>query len=135
MWNSSIHARALARKNSRTGPEPGPSKLMAWPQSVWCRVGEVVRGELAEIVAVGAEVVVDDVEDDGEAVAMRLVHEAAQVVGLAVDMRGGEEVDAVIAPAEAAGELGDRHHLDARDPEIGEVAELASSPPPTFPPA
>ena len=77
---------------------------MASPQSVRVPVGEVVRGELAEVVAVGAEVVVDDVEDDGEAVAVRLVHEAAQVVGLAVETRGGEEVDAVIAPAEAARE-------------------------------
>jgi hypothetical protein len=41
-------------------------------------------------------VIVDDVEDDPDAVPMRLVDEEAQVVGLAIEVRGGEEVDAVI---------------------------------------
>src|SRR5262247_110623 len=49
-------------------------------------IGEVDWRELGEIVALGAEVVVDDVEDHGEAMTVRLVHEAANIVGLAVEM-------------------------------------------------
>ena len=45
-------------------------------------VGEVVVGELAEVVAVRAEMVVDDVEDDAEAERVGAIDEAAKVVGL-----------------------------------------------------
>ena len=44
-------------------------------------VGEVVRAVEPEVGAVGAEVVVDDVEEDGEAEGVSPVHEPAQVVG------------------------------------------------------
>ena len=81
-------------------------------------VREVVFGELAEVVAVRAEVVIDHVEDDGEADTVGLVDEAAQIIRLAVETRRREHADAVVAPTEASGEVGDRHHLDARDAEF-----------------
>ena len=67
--------------------------------------------------------VVDDVEDHADPVTVRLVDEEAEVVRLAVEVGGGEEVDPVIAPAEGAGKLADRHHLDRRDPDPGQVRE------------
>ena len=88
-------------------------------------VGEVVRRELLEVVAVRPEMVVDDVQDDGQPMAMRLIHEPAQVVRLAVEAGGREEIDAVVAPAESPGELGDRHHLQAGHPEGRQLAELS----------
>jgi hypothetical protein len=69
--------------------------------------------------------VVDDVKDDGEAVMVGLVHETAEVIGLAVEARGCKEIDAVVSPAEAAGELRDRHQLDAGDAELGQLLQLA----------
>ena len=56
--------------------------------------------------------VVDDVEDDADAAAVRRVDEAPEVVGRAVQVRRRKQVDAVVAPAEPPLELGDRHHLD-----------------------
>ena len=47
-----------------------------------------------------------------------------QIVRRPVEPRRRVEVDAVVAPAEAAGEIGDGHHLDDRDAEIGERVEL-----------
>lgn len=47
-----------------------------------------------------------------------------EVVGRAVEMRRREQVDAVIAPAEAAREPVDRHHLDGRDADVLEERQL-----------
>ena len=88
-------------------------------------LGEVAFGELAGVVAFGAEVVINHVEDDGYPAAVRLVDEAAQVVGLAVEARRREQVNAVVAPAEFSGELRDRHHLDARHARAGQLPQLA----------
>ena len=75
-------------------------------------------------VAVGAEVVVDHVEDHGEAQGVGAVDEAPEVVGRAVEPGRGEQVDAVVAPAEPAGEIGDGHELEDGDAQLGEVREL-----------
>ena len=87
-------------------------------------VGEVRGRERAQVVADRAEVVVDDVEDDGDAAARARVDEAAEVVGRAVQVRRREQVDAVVAPAEAPVELGDRHQLDHRDADARQLAQL-----------
>jgi hypothetical protein len=86
-------------------------------------VAKVMRRIAGQPVAVGAEVVVDDVEDDGESARMRGIDEAAEIGGRAVKPRGRVEAHAVVAPAELADEVGDRHDLDDGDPEIGEVVE------------
>jgi hypothetical protein len=56
---------------------------------------------------------------------MRAVHEAAQVIRRAVDVRGRVDIDAVVAPAEPSGELRNRHHLDGGDADAGELVQLA----------
>jgi hypothetical protein len=86
--------------------------------------GEVVGGELGEIVPVGPEVVVHDVQDHPDAHRVRAVDEGAEVVRPAVQARGGEQVDAVVAPAEVADEIGDRHHLDRGDAGPRELGQL-----------
>jgi hypothetical protein len=86
-------------------------------------VGEV-RAELAEVVPVGAEVVVDDVEHDGEPVRVAGVDEPLETVGAAVRVMRCPEVDAVVAPAVRPGELRDGHELDGRHAEVDEPGEL-----------
>src|ERR1051326_7564237 len=75
---------------------------------------EVRFRELREIAAVGAEVVVDDVEEHAEAESVRGVDEGAEIVGRAVEPRRRPEVDAVVAPTEAAGEVVDGHDFEQR---------------------
>src|SRR6478752_8932472 len=67
--------------------------------------------------------VVDDIEDDAQARLVRGIHERAKIVRSPVQMRRREQVDAVVAPSEASGELADRHDLDRRDTDVGEVAQ------------
>ncbi len=88
--------------------------------------GEVSGSVLAQVVAVGAEVVVHHVEDDAHADGMSPVHEGAEVVGPPVEPCRGEEVDTVVAPAEVADEVGDRQHLHHRDARPRQLRQLAA---------
>ena len=87
-------------------------------------VGEISRREGRQIIPVRPEMVVDDVDNDREADRMSAVDKAAQVVGPAVEPRRREQIDAVVAPAEAAGEIGDRHHFDAGDAEMFDFGKV-----------
>jgi hypothetical protein len=78
-------------------------------------IREVVRRVRLEIVAVRAQVVVDDVQDHAQSEPVCAIHEGPQIVGRAVEPTRREEIDAVVAPPESAGKLGHRHHLDERD--------------------
>ena len=82
-----------------------------------------VGAELAGVVAHRAEVVVDNVDEDCDASLMAGVDEALQAVGTAVRLVHGEELDAVVAPAELARKRCDRHQLNVRDAELREVIE------------
>ena len=86
-------------------------------------VGEV-RAEVTEDVAFGAEVVVHDVEHDGEVGAMAGIHESPQTVGTAVAVLCRERGDAVVAPVSGAGKLGDRHELDRGDAQVAQRRQL-----------
>ena len=86
-------------------------------------LGEIVRAVGAHVGPVGAEVVVDDVEDDPQAEAVGRVHEPPQVVGAAVGTRGCEESHPVVAPVPLAGEVGHRHELDRGDAEVAQVGQ------------
>ena len=85
---------------------------------------KVERRVFRDVAAVGTEVVVDDVEDHGQTLRMRGVDEATEVVGRAVEPRRRPKIDAVISPAEAAGEFVDRHHLDRVDAGVGEQRQF-----------
>ncbi len=82
------------------------------------------RAEEREVIPLGTEVIVDDVEQHLDPVAVRRVHEQLQVLRPAVGGVGGEGQHAVVAPVAPAGEGGDRHEFDGGDAEGGEVVEL-----------
>ena len=107
----------------RTGV--GPVEVDGVTPLVGVPVGEVRRRERLQVVAVRAEVVVDDVENHAEPERVRAVDEPPQIVRPPVGAGGREEIDAVVAPAETAGELGDRHHLDAGDAQRLQPRQLA----------
>ena len=59
---------------------------------------EVVIAELLQVVPVGAQMVVNDVEDDRDPAPVRRIDERAQLVGGAVVVIGREQIDAVVTP-------------------------------------
>ena len=87
----------------------------------------VLRGEhgteCGDVGAVRAEVVVDDVEEHGEALGVGRVHEPAQVAGAAVGVGRRVEGGAVVAPPALAGEVGERQELDGRYAEVCQVPQ------------
>jgi hypothetical protein len=85
-------------------------------------LGEV-GPEDGEVVAGGAEVVVDHVEADAQVAGVSGVDESLQGGGAAVGVVDGVEIDAVVTPATVPGEGRHRHQLDDVDAELGEVVE------------
>jgi hypothetical protein len=68
-----------------------------------------------------AEVVPDDVEEDGDAAEVELVDHVLEVVGRAEPPLRGVHGERVVAAGEVAGELVDGVDHDAVDAEVGEV--------------
>src|SRR5829696_8366153 len=87
-------------------------------------VGEVRAEGLDGRRARRADVVVDDVEDHGEALAVRRVDELGEPGRATVGRLRGGDVDAVVAPAVAPGELADGHQLDRRHAEVAQAGEV-----------
>src|SRR5687767_15993601 len=87
-------------------------------------IGEVIGGELRQVIAVRAEMVVDDIEDHAEAGAVRGVDKMTEIVGSAVQMRRRPQIDAVISPAETARKLVHRHDLENRDSDVAQMLEM-----------
>ena len=76
-----------------------------------------------EVVAVGAEVVIDHVEQHHDAAGVRGVDQRFQIVGVAVAGIRREQQHAVIAPVAAARKLRHRHQFDRGDAELGEIVQ------------
>ena len=99
------------------------------------RVIEVKAAVSAEVIAVRAEVIVDDIEHHGDALLVRRIHERAQVVRRPVASCGRVEAHAVVAPVSLAGEIGDRHDLDRIHAEFRQDTAASPSPRGKCPPA
>ena len=82
-----------------------------------------VAAEFAQIIPLRAEVVIDHIEEDGEAFSVAGVHETLQAVRAAVTVLRGIGKHAVISPVAGARELADRHDLDGIDAQITELAQ------------
>ena len=101
-----------------------PSKLIAAPHGVWCAGLKNSGAVGVQVVAVGAEVVVDDVEQHHQAAgACAASTKRLEVVGRAVGGVGRERQHAVVAPAALPGKVGQRHQLDRGDAERGQVGQ------------
>jgi hypothetical protein len=82
-----------------------------------------VGAKARQVVAGGAEMVVDDVQDDPEAEPMCCVDKALESLRSAIGLVYGPERHPVVAPAVGAGKGADRHHLDQVDTELDQVVE------------
>ena len=87
-------------------------------------LGKEIRRDCREIISLRAEMVVDDVEKNGEATRVTGLDQPLQVVGPAIAGRRRVKIGAVIAPAAGAGKLGDRHQLDRGGAEVTNMVEV-----------
>src|SRR4029077_2862604 len=79
---------------------------------------EVTFGELPQVIAVGADVVVDHIQQDGDSATMRRIDECTEIIRSPVNACGCEQVYAVVSPAEGSGKLRYGHHLNRADPQL-----------------
>ena len=87
-------------------------------------IGEVFLAELAQVVTIRPQVVVDHIQQHGQAARVRCVHQASQRLGAAVCLRGREQVHAIVAPAALAREIGHRHQLNRRHAQVAQVVQV-----------
>jgi hypothetical protein len=59
--------------------------------------------------------IVNDVKDNSETAAMRLINKTAQIIRGAIPMVWSKQVHAIVAPAELTRELRNRHHFNHTD--------------------
>lgn len=112
--------------------EEGPGVGAVWamkigadaPRSVDVR-GIEAGMEEAVIGTIGAKVVIDGVEVDGQSKAMGLVDEIAEIIRAAIVVIGRVQRDAVVAPVPAAGAIGEGHEFDGGDAEVAQERELS----------
>ena len=90
-------------------------------------IGEIGRGEQFEVVSVWADVVVDDIENDGDPERVGVIDETAEIDRTAVEPSRCEQVDTVIPPAETAREVRHGHDFEASDTEFGQSRQLSLS--------
>src|SRR6202030_3796690 len=73
-----------------------------------------IRTILAQVITLGSQVVVYDVQRHGEPSRMRGIHEALQIARRSVAILNGKRVHAVVAPIPRSRELGDWHYFNGR---------------------
>ena len=91
-------------------------------------VCEELRSIKREVVSLGAEVVVDDIEKDHEALRMRGLYEIFQILRGPVGALRGEWQHAIVAPVAPSRELRERHQLYRCHTEVHEIVELLLDP-------
>src|SRR5215471_1093341 len=90
-------------------------KVNGLPPVIFVSVGKVVTCEFLKIVAVRTEMVVNHIQNDGQARVMSAVHKRAEIVRLAVKPYRCKQPYAIVAPPEASRKIGDGHDLEDRD--------------------
>src|SRR5262245_20948043 len=74
-----------------------------------------VRCEVGKIISFRTEVVVNDIENNGQTLLVASIDQALQAGWSAVGILHGEGINTVIAPVSATGKLPHRHKLHGRD--------------------
>ncbi len=76
---------------------------------------EIIGRERPQVVAVGAKVIVDHIQDDAESGGMGALDEEPHVIRPSIEAGGRKQIHAIVAPAEAARKISDGHKLDYGD--------------------
>ena len=91
-------------------------------------LGEELGCDRGQVVTFRTEVVVDDIEEDGEAAGMAGLDEPLQILRRAIPRSGRVEEDTVISPISSTWKFGDRHQLDGSRAELLDVIEMPDNP-------
>ncbi len=118
-------ARGVLRVELAHRAAARPVEVDRFTPFVLIAIGEVVGAEAAQVISIGPEMVVDDIENDAEPQGVGSIDEASKGVRLSIAMIGRKQADPVIAPVEATGKIGHRHDFEAGDAEPGKVRQFS----------
>src|SRR5262249_5989233 len=75
-------------------------------------VGEVIWRKSIQIIPIGTEMIINDVQDHSQAQDMCLIYEGPKIVRLTIQPCRGKQVNPVISPTKPAGKFRDRHNFE-----------------------
>ena len=84
----------------------------------------------AEIISVGTEVIVNNIENYAETLRVRLVDEMSQVVGSPIQTRRRKKIHAIVTPSKISGEIRNGHDFDHADANARQLRQLFGGGPP-----
>src|ERR1039458_1819648 len=104
----------------------GAVKIDCRPPWGLVTIAEKGGGVGRKVVAIGTEVVVDDIEDDHDATLMRRIHERFEIIRPSVRRIRSLEQCPVVAPIAGSGEIRYRYDLYGGDADFGQAVQLPS---------
>ena len=73
-----------------------------------------------EIISVRPKMVINDIQNYRQIEGVSVIDETAQILGRPVEVHRSKKIDPIIAPAEFAGKIANRHHLNNSDTDARE---------------
>src|SRR5688572_27546661 len=73
---------------------------------------KIIAGESSNVIAIRAEMIVNNIQNHSYPKRMSIVDEMAQIIGLTIEVVRGKEVDTVITPTKLTRKLRDWHHFN-----------------------
>ena len=86
-----------------------------------------IRAVVGQVVPLRPQVVVDHVQDHGQAPLMAGVDQSFQAFGSAIGVLHREGINPVVAPVAPARKLGHRHQLQGGDPQIFQIIQMGDN--------
>ena len=73
-----------------------------------------------KIIPVRSKMIINDIQNYRQIERVSVIDETAQILGCPIEVHRSKEIDPIVAPAEFAGKIANRHHLNNSDTDARE---------------
>jgi hypothetical protein len=101
-----------------------PIKVEGWPPRDMVLLGKI-RAEVSEVIPFGAEVIIDDIQNNRDSLPVAGVNEPFEACGSTVGTVDGERIHTIIAPVAITRKLSDGHDFNCRDSQLEQFIEIS----------
>src|SRR5258708_10634543 len=109
------------------GPGVGPVKIESLAPFTSVAVCEIVASVLCQVVPIWTKVVVNHIEDHPKTNLMGPINKVTEILWPTVKPSGSKQVNAIVAPTKATGEIRQRHNLQNRDATVSQFGQFSLS--------
>src|SRR5260221_32487 len=109
------------------GPGVGPVKIESLAPLTSVAVCEIVASVLCQVVPIWTKVVVNHIEDHPKTNLMGPINKVTETLWPTVKPSGSKQVNAIVAPTKATGEIRQRHNLQNRNATVSQFVQFSLS--------